>query len=112
MCHQSGEHNAASRKTDIILSKCLKQKQIITYLAKTELISFKGETNLQFGLRFDSTQRHVREETLIIDEFQLVAGLGGLLGLFIGFSIFGYVSTAFEAMLDKLGTKFSGTVNV
>ena len=32
------------------------------------------------------------DEMLIVDKIGLLGNLGGLLGLFVGFSIFGYVS--------------------
>ena len=40
------------------------------------------------------------DEMLIVDEIGLLGNLGGLLGLFVGFSIFGYVSIFLDAIVD------------
>ena len=40
------------------------------------------------------------DEMLIVDEIGLLGNLGGLLGLFVGFSIFGYVSIVLDAIVD------------
>jgi hypothetical protein len=40
------------------------------------------------------------DEMLIIDKIGLLGNLGGLLGLFVGFSIFGYVSIVLDAIVD------------
>ena len=42
------------------------------------------------------------EEMLIVDDIALLGNLGGLLGLFVGFSVFGYASTLVDIILDKI----------
>ena len=42
------------------------------------------------------------EEMLIVDDIALIGNLGGLLGLFVGFSVFGYVSTLIDVILEKI----------
>ena len=42
------------------------------------------------------------KEMLIVDEIALLGNLGGLLGLFVGFSVFGYASTLVDLILEKI----------
>ena len=42
------------------------------------------------------------KEMLIVDEIALLGNLGGLLGLFVGFSVFGYASTLVDVILEKI----------
>ena len=62
--------------------------------------------NVQFLLRLASMKRNVYEEVLIIDEIGLVGSLGGSLGLFVGFSFFGYATPLLEAVFNKLADFF------
>ena len=55
---------------------------------------------LEINLKIPSNIQTVHEEVLILDEIALLGYLGGSLGLFIGFSLFGYISTAFDAFFD------------
>ena len=57
---------------------------------------------VQFSLFFASITRNIYEEVLIFDDIGLLGSLGGSLGLFIGFSFFGYTVTILDAILDKL----------
>ena len=42
------------------------------------------------------------KEMLIVDNIALLGNLGGLLGLFVGFSVFGYASTLVDIILEKI----------
>ena len=42
------------------------------------------------------------EEMLIVDDIALMGNLGGLLGLFVGFSVFGYASILVDVILEKI----------
>ena len=89
---------------------CLEQKKYKLYSAKVEEIDMINENehflvdsmNSQFIFRFSSNKRLVYEEILILDEIGLIGSLGGSLGLFVGFSFFGYVMPLLEALLDKV----------
>ena len=50
----------------------------------------KDSTNIQIHLKYASNKIDVYEETLMSDETSLVGSLGRSLGLFVGFSFFGY----------------------
>ena len=89
---------------------CLEQKKYKLYSAKMEIIDMINENedfyvdsmNSHFVFRFSSNNRHVYQEVLILDEIGLIGSLGGSLGLFVGFSFFGYVMPLLEALFDKV----------
>ena len=86
-----------------------KYKQYTALVEKVDLEIIKEELpigtedmNIQFSFSFASQNVDVFEEVLIIDEISLIGLLGGSLGLFIGFSFFGYITTFLDAILDKI----------
>ena len=103
------------------INKCLEQKVFKQYSALVGSVGldyedsesaesyfgFKKENrNLQFISRSTSNKRNIFEETLIFDDIALVGSLGGSLGLFVGFSFFGYVTPILEAVFDKVVSFF------
>ena len=97
------------------LIKCLQVKEFKKFSAtitKDEMGTagaealFNNSMNVQFLLRLASMKRNVYEEVLIIDEIGLVGSLGGSLGLFVGFSFFGYATPLLEAVFNKLADIF------
>ena len=100
------------------INKCLEQKVFTQYSALVRSVgldyedsesaeSFFGtKRNLQFIIRAASNKRNIFEETLIFDDIALVGSLGGSLGLFVGFSFFGYVTPILEAVFDKVASFF------
>jgi hypothetical protein len=92
------------------IGRCLNQKSFKQYTTRVEqndlgeqdLLNGTENMNVQFNLFFASTVVDVFEEILIFDEISLIGSLGGSLGLFIGFSFFGYISTLLQVIIDKM----------
>ena len=102
------------------IKECLEQKEFKQYSAlieadrtdydfdppETAESYFGAKMNLQFMIMSTSNKRNIFEETLIFDDIDLVGSLGGSLGLFVGFSFFGYVTPILEAVFDKVASFF------
>ena len=98
------------------IKECLEKKEFKQYSALVEADGtdyefeppetaenyFGAKRNLQFIVMSTSNKRNIFEETLIFDDIDLVGSLGGSLGLFVGFSFFGYVTPILEAVFDKV----------
>ena len=94
------------------LQECLDQKIFKQYSATTSNANvrvdkmtkmiYKEEMNAYFNIKLASKKRNVFEEILILDEIGLVGSLGGSLGLFVGFSFFGYATPILEAAFNKI----------
>ena len=99
------------------IGRCLNQKSFKHYTTSVEQLDFDiveedllngtkpdgtEDMNIQFTLMFASTVVDIFEEILIFDEISLIGSLGGSLGLFIGFSFFGYVTTFLNMIVDKM----------
>ena len=94
------------------MQKCFKQ-----YTARVENVELETDNaekkelpdtedmNVQFSIFFTSNNVDVFEEILIVDEISLIGSLGGSLGLFIGFSFFGYITTLLDIIVDKMSSK-------
>ena len=102
---KSEENYQATMKTKTPNKLCLKQKSFSTYSIKYEDIQFGNTENTSAGvtyaLSFSATIRTTNDETLMVSNIDLLSSLGGALGLFIGFSFFGYLATALDATIDK-----------
>ena len=62
-------------------------------------------TTISFDVKFNSMDYHVHEEMLVVDEIGLIGNLGGSLGLFVGFSFFGYISLLFDLIWERIISK-------
>ena len=100
------------------LQECLEQKIFKQYSATTShanLVAdkrfFKEEMNAQFIIKLASKKRNVFEEILVLDEIGLVGSLGGSLGLFVGFSFFGYAIPILEAIFKKVADFCTSSIN-
>ena len=100
------------------MQKCFKQ-----YTARVENVELETDNaekkelpdtedmNVQFSIFFTSNNVDVFEEILIVDEISLIGSLGGSLGLFIGFSFFGYITTLLDIIVDKMFYMSSKWIN-
>ena len=90
-----------------MVNTCLNQTKYKKYVSEIEQESFdcnKSVTNclIQFAMYPKSEHILMYEEMLIVDDIALMGNLGGLLGLFVGFSVFGYASTLIDVVLKKI----------
>ena len=89
------------------IEKCLGQSKFKKYNSEVEMVSMTNTVLIsvqlvQFVIQLKSNSVLVYEEYLTFDMSGLLGNLGGLLGLFVGFSIFGYASVLFDAIVDKI----------
>ena len=98
------------RKITAKIYRCLYQKSFKQYTTRVEqndlgeqdLLNGTEDMNVQFNLMFASTNVDIFEEILIFDEISLLGSLGGSLGLFIGFSFFGYITTFLDVIVSQI----------
>ena len=95
------------------LNRCLYQKTFKHYTTIAveqvelesvieELNNATEDMNVFLSIRFPSKDVTIFEEILIFDEISLIGSLGGSLGLFVGFSFFGYITTFLDVIVDKI----------
>ena len=97
------------------IKECLQRKEFKHYSGTTEHEEVEDEDegdnpiegfvnatmNIEFLIGLDSNTTNVYEEILIVDDIGLVGSLGGSLGLFVGFSFFGYLTPILDAVFEK-----------
>ena len=107
LCQNLDDHNTVEKQTEPMVNTCLNQTKYKKYVSEIEQESFdcnKSVTNclIQFAIYPKSEHILMYEEMLIVDDIALMGNLGGLLGLFVGFSVFGYASTLIDVVLKKI----------
>ena len=106
--------NQGIRKVEKKVHSCLQQKQFKQYSVaritkdefgtnETEFVTGNG---ILMKFKYASNKINVYEETLLVDDTSLIGTLGGSLGLFVGFSFFGYAMPILEAISDKMADCF------
>ena len=99
------------------IKTCLQQKQFKQYSVAritkdefgtddTEFVINNDSMTIFMIFKYASNKRNVYEETLMFDDTSLVGSLGGSLGLFVGFSFFGYAMPIVDSIFDKMADCF------
>ena len=112
-CSKLGDQQSVVLK----IKECLQRKEFKHYSGTTEheeveddnpIEGFANETmNIEFLVGSESNTTNVYEEILIVDDIGLVGSLGGSLGLFVGFSFFGYITPILDAIFEKVADFFN-----
>ena len=109
-CHELHVQGLKSYHAGNKIKECLEQKKFNQYSATTshanlvaDEMFFNDQINVQLMVKLASKKkRNVYEEVLILDVTGLVGSLGGSLGLFVGFSFFGYATPILEKIFNKV----------
>ena len=94
------------------IKECLQRKEFKHFSGTTEhdeieydnpIEGFINATMItEFLVGSESNTTNFYEEILIVDNIGLVGSLGGSLGLFVGFSFFGYVTPVLDVVFQKV----------
>ena len=104
MCMKSNENYKATIRTRNKAKLCLKQKSFSMYSTEKEDIQMdwaNTTATVWYSLTFTEKIRTTNDEVLMVSNIDLLSSLGGALGLFIGFSFFGYLATTLDALVDR-----------
>ena len=89
-----------------MIDTCLNQTKYKKYISEVDIEQFDCKYSTNCGMEFlvypKSDHILAYEEMLIVDKISLLGNLGGLLGLFVGFSVFGYASVLVDVILEKI----------
>ena len=89
-----------------MVNTCLNQTKYKKYMSEIDQVSSECSNSahcvVEFAIYSKSDQIVIYEEMLIVDDIALMGNLGGLLGLFVGFSVFGYASILVDLILEKI----------
>ena len=82
---------------------CHKPKYAKLYMPRANPWQRSGKPNVtQLYFYFESLVVLHKDENYVIGDGQLIGSIGGSLGLFMGFSFYSYISTALNALINKL----------
>ena len=122
-CKNFQDHNATTTRIVNFVQSCLNQAQFYQYsavsydqfpltpieenFAEAETLKiFTNTSMLDISMEFSSNIRTVHDEVYILDGIGLLGSLGGSLGLFIGFSFFGYIANIIDTFANIISSKF------
>ena len=103
ICDKSQDNDNANVIYKNKMRQCLRQKKFMEYSVKVKdhSTNWKNTTSVSFSIRFSEKVTNIYEEVLIFDNIGLISSLGGALGLFVGFSFFGYIGSIIDKIVDK-----------
>ena len=64
--------------------------------------SNSSNTSLKLWMWFDSNQLERKTEEYVMDSKDFLGSVGGSLGLFLGFSLFSYLSIFMDSVFEKI----------
>ena len=114
ICKYAHEHLNVTSGIEKSIQKCLAQSTFKHYptVGKDQFTAtlynaseWTNKALIELGIQFSSNIQIVHEEVLILDDIGLLGSLGGSLGLFIGFSFFGYLSKIIDGFANKILSK-------
>ena len=103
ICDNSQDNDNANIIYKNKMRQCLRQKKFMEYSVKVKdhSTNWKNTTSVSFSIRFSEKVTNIYEEVFIFDNIGLISSLGGALGLFVGFSFFGYIGSIIDKIVDK-----------
>ena len=121
-CKNFQDHKNATERIVNLVQNCLNQSQFYQYSAVSNdlfpltpieenivdaetLKIFTNTSLLDITMEFSSNIRTVHDEVYILDGIGLLGSLGGSLGLFIGFSFFGYIANIIDTFANIISSK-------
>ena len=121
-CKNFQDHNITTKRIVNDIQNCLNQSQFYQYsavsndlfpltpieenIAEAESLEiFTNTSLLDITMEFSSNIRTVHDEVYILDGIGLLGSLGGSLGLFIGFSFFGYIANIIDTFANIISSK-------
>ena len=69
-------------------------------MGEAETLKLTNTTLLDINMEFSTNIRTVHDEVYILDGIGLLGSLGGSLGLFIGFSFYGYIANIIDTLTN------------
>ena len=90
------------------MTQCLQPKHSLEYQSKIQLVMGNplndktNSTRVYVVIRYKSFEKTIHEEILVYDKSGMVSQLGGVVSLFIGFSIFPLFSDFLDFIHKKM----------